>query len=70
MSPEQAQGKVSEIGPHSDQYSLGAVFYELLTGQKPFDGPPSVAIAKAATMEPTSPRKLIPIYRSILKPFV
>src|SRR4029450_924157 len=37
MSPEQARGDVEKVGPHSDQYSLGAVLYELLTGLKPFD---------------------------------
>ncbi|MHC4600426.1 MAG: protein kinase domain-containing protein, partial [Planctomycetota bacterium] len=36
MSPEQATGKTGEIGPLSDQYSLGAVFYELLAGRPPF----------------------------------
>ena len=34
MSPEQI--KNMEIGPESDYFSLGAVFYELLTGQKLF----------------------------------
>jgi len=36
MSPEQAEGL--EIGPASDQYSLAAMAYELLTGQVPFPG--------------------------------
>ncbi len=35
MSPEQLEGK--SLGPQSDIYSLGVVFYRLLTGHYPFD---------------------------------
>jgi len=38
MAPEQARGEVKSVGPQSDQYSLGVVCYELLTGQRPFRG--------------------------------
>ncbi|WP_339685309.1 WD40 repeat domain-containing serine/threonine protein kinase [Gimesia maris] len=33
MSPEQARGNVEEMSTQIDQYSLGMIFYELLTGQ-------------------------------------
>jgi serine/threonine protein kinase len=65
MSPEQATGE-RDIDARSDVYSLGAVTYEMLTGEPPFTGPTAQAIvAKVITTEPQRPaaqRKSIPMH--------
>src|SRR5262249_50502320 len=44
MSPEQAAGRIEELGPASDIYGLGATLYCLLTGRAPIAGSDRAAI--------------------------
>src|SRR4029077_19292791 len=57
MSPEQAMGD-REITGRSDVYALGAVLYEMLTGDPPFTGSTAQAIVARVVTE--SPRPLLP----------
>ena len=59
MSPEQIHGEEHRIDAHSDIFSLGVVFYELLTGRRPFEGESYAQLAEAiAAAEPTAPRQI------------
>ena len=50
ISPEQAEG--APVDQRSDLYSLGVMFYEMLTGQRPFRGSTVIAIIQSHRNDP------------------
>ncbi len=55
MSPEQVDGDPARVGPASDIYSLGIVFYLMLTGQLPFKGSLTSILNQVGTKMPAKP---------------
>jgi tRNA A-37 threonylcarbamoyl transferase component Bud32 len=55
MPPEQAMGRLQDIGPASDVYALGGILYFLLTGQAPFTGKNLTEVLLKVTQEPPRP---------------
>lgn len=60
MPPEQASGETADIGPLADIYSLGAMFYEFLTGKPPFRGTTLLqTLEDVRNKEPVAPNVLV-----------
>src|SRR4030095_7230072 len=58
MAPEQVAGE--KVDARCDIYALGRVFYELVTGPRPFEGSPVVVMGKQLREEAERPRSRAP----------
>lgn len=71
MSPEQARDQRGMIGPHTDVWGVGVVWYECLTGHPPFDGESAIEVLTAVCEAPIDfsevPESHVPILRDALE---
>jgi tetratricopeptide (TPR) repeat protein len=60
MAPEQAEGRLEQLGPATDVYGLGAILYEILVGRPPFvNTQTSVLLSQVIHDLPARPREVV-----------
>jgi serine/threonine protein kinase len=64
-APEQFEEKYGPADNVTDVYQLGAVFYELFTGQPPFEGRPSQVMRAVINKEPTPPSSIADVPKEL-----
>lgn len=71
MSPEQARDERASIGPHTDVWGVGVVWYECLAGCSPFDGDNTMEVLEAVCEAPIDfaaiPKAYVPLLQDALR---
>jgi len=65
MAPEQIDGALDKIGPHTDIYSVGVILYQLLTARLPFEGRAAMQLKPRG--KPTPPSVHQPALERVLE---
>jgi serine/threonine-protein kinase len=61
MSPEQATGRVDDVDHRSDQWALGCIAYQILSGRLPFSAPDvNSVLQQVVNAEPQALGSLVP----------
>ena len=70
LSPEQARGDKTPVGPPADVYALGGMLYRILAGQPPFRGDALTLLRKVLVERPVPVRTLDPTIPRLLDDLV